>query len=345
MKQFLLSFSVLFSGLFSSAQTYWPHAPTPYPKCNSMPINCTKVAVSLAPGGGNWDDPNSWSPVGVPTLDQIVCIPTGTKINISGSINAPRLQIFVCGILDFDFNPPGKLSLQEWSFIQVYAGGFINSRGGDADLIEIGGVDVWRHNNNDINGPWVLSHPYVGAGTLPVAFDYFKAEQKQPYTVRLEWATLIENNNSSFIIERSADQKSWTEIGNIASQVNSSSRKIYTHLDLQPVNGYNYYRLKQVDIGGQATYSQIIRFNNQVHKNLSVFPNPVGSIAQLYGKEPFKTGQTIQVIDAKGTRIKTINPTGGNRLQIDLSGYSAGLYLLQLIENGMVMENLQVVKQ
>jgi Secretion system C-terminal sorting domain len=341
MKQLLLVFSLVFFSFTSFAQQYWPHAFT-YPKCNTMPTNCTKVAL-----GGDWNTPGSWSPSGVPTQDQVVCIPAGVTINLSGTYNysTTRLQIFVCGTLDFDFNAPGKLSMAAWSFIQVYTGGTILSRNGDAELINIGGVDVWRHGNADINGPWVLSYPYVGAGVLPVAFDYFKAEQKQPYTVRLEWGTLIENNSSSFIIERSIDQKTWTEIGNIASQGNSNSRKVYSHLDLQPVNGYNYYRLKQVDIDGQTTYSQIVRFNNQVRKNLSVFPNPVGNVAQLYGKESFKAGQTIQVIDAKGARIKTLNPTTGNRLQIDLSGYSSGLYLIQLIENGKVVENLQVVKQ
>jgi hypothetical protein len=347
MKQFLLVLSLLSSTLIISAQTYWPHGSTPYPKCLTMPTNCTKVAVPSAPTGGDWNDPNSWDPVGVPTADQIVCIPSGKKINLSGNLDYStiRLQIFVCGLLDFDFDAPGKLSLAAWSFIQVYSGGVINARNGNAELIEIGGEDVWRHNNNDINGPWVLSFPYVGAGVLPVAFDYFKAEQKQPYTVRLEWATLLENNSSSFIIERSIDQKKWTEIGNIASQDNSNSRKVYAHLDMQPVNGYNYYRLKQVDSDGQTTYSQIVRFNNQIRKSLSVFPNPVGNVAHLYSKQSFKSSQTIQVIDAKGTRIKTLNPTGSNRLQIDLSGYASGLYLIQLIENGKVVENLQIVKQ
>jgi Secretion system C-terminal sorting domain len=251
----------------------------------------------------------------------------------------------VCGTLDFDFNPAGKLSLGTSSFIQVYTGGRINSRNGDAELIAIGGEEVWRHGNGDINGPWILSFPYIGAGVLPVQFDYFKAEQKQPYTVRLEWATLIENNSSSFVIERSADQKSWTDIGNIASQGNSNSRKVYSHLDLQPVSGYNYYRLRQIDIDGGTTYSQIVRFNNQVRKNLAVFPNPVANVAQLYGREPFKAGQSIQVIDAKGTRIKVITPTASNRLQIDLSTYPSGLYLIQLIENGKMIETLPVVKQ
>src|SRR5688572_21640888 len=113
MKQFLLVLSLLSSSLIISAQTYWPHGSTPYPKCLTMPTNCTKVAVPNAPAGGDWDDPNSWSPVGVPTQDQIVCIPAGKKINFSGNLDysTVRLQIFVCGTLDFDFSSPGKLSL------------------------------------------------------------------------------------------------------------------------------------------------------------------------------------------------------------------------------------------
>ncbi len=306
---------------------------------------------------------STWNGGTVPTTDDIVCIPSGTTVVVAHSTYsettacpatstaaAPRLQVFVCGTMQF--NNSGQLNLSCNSFIQVYAGGSIlppAAGSGSSDLIQIGPNVVWggpgTGNQPPIYGPWILSYPFIGAGVLTVQFDYFRAEQKQPYTVRLEWATLIENNSSSFIIERSANQKTWSEIGTLAARGNSNSRSIYSHLDLEPVNGYNYYRLKQVDNGGQVTYSEIVRFNNQVRKNLSVFPNPIGNVAQVYSKESFKAGQTIHVIDAKGARIKIITPTGGNRLQIDLSGYSAGLYLIQLIENGKVFENLQVVKQ
>ena len=359
MKRFFLFLFILLSVFSSFSQQYWPHG-FAYPTCSTMPpttSNCTKWPIA---NGGFWDQGSTWNGGTVPSNNDIVCIPTGMTVRIkpgstyaaetscqSNPATTPRLQIFVCGTIDFD--PSGKLYLSCFSFIQVYSGGRITAANGSSDLIQIGSNIVWggpgTGNQGDINGPYVLSWPYIGAGILPVAFDYFRAEQKQPYTVRLEWATLVENNSSSFIIERSGDQKTWVEIGNLAARGNSNSRSIYSHVDLQPVSGYNYYRLKQVDISGQITYSEIIRFNNQIRKNLSVFPNPVGDVTQVYGKESFKSGQTLQIIDAKGTRIKMINPTGGNRLQIDLSGYSAGLYLIQLIENGKVLENLQVVKQ
>ena len=340
MKHFLLLLFVLVSGLFSFAQTYWPHAPTPYPKCNTMPTNCTKVAI-----GGDWNNANSWNPTGVPTADQIVCIPAGITINVSGIVTTQRLQIFVCGILDFDFNAPGKLNLAEWSFIQVYTGGLINSRAGNAELISIGGIDVWRDNNSDINGPWVLSYPYIGAGVLPVAFGHFKAEQKQPFTVNLEWSTLQEVNNSNFVIERSKDQKTWSTIGSVASAGNSTTKNVYTYIDNAPEAGNNFYRLRQVDLNGQVSFSETVRIVHIIKKNISIFPNPVNAAAQLYTKEAFKPSQVIQLIDAKGTRLKTINPTGGNRVQIEMNGLAAGLYLIQLMENGRIIESVSVIKQ
>jgi Secretion system C-terminal sorting domain len=359
MKLILFALSFLFLSSTSFAQQYWPHG-FAYPKCSTMPpatSNCTKWPVV---NNGFWDQGSTWNNGTVPANNDIVCIPSGITVKIkpgstyapeascqSNPIVTPRLQIFVCGTIDFD--PSGKLFLSCFSFIQVYSGGKVTATNGSSDLIQIGANVVWggpgTGNQGDVNGPWVLSYPYAGAGVLPVAFDYFKAEQQQPYTVRLEWATLVENNSSSFIIEKSIDQKTWSQIGTVLSRGNSNGRTVYSHIDLQPVNGYNFYRLKQVDLDGQVVYSEVVRYNNQVRKNLTVFPNPVADMVQLYGKEPFKAGQTIQVIDAKGTRVKTITLTGGNRLQMDFSGYSSGLYLLQLIENGKLIDNLQIVKQ
>ncbi|HTG55401.1 MAG TPA: T9SS type A sorting domain-containing protein, partial [Niabella sp.] len=180
---------------------------------------------------------------------------------------------------------------------------------------------------------------------LPVILDYFKAGQKQPNVVHLEWASLSELNHSKFIVERSPDQQNWSSIGSVSSLGNSTIRKVYQLIDQQPLPGTNYYRLKQVDLDGGTSYSPVARINTLFANRISVFPNPVADVANLYGKESFKPTQTVQVIDAKGTRIKMITPTGGNRLQIDLSGYSAGLYLVQVIESGKVIENLQIVKQ
>jgi len=359
-KTFVFIFSIAFyCSAFGQINNYWPH-PFAFPKCNTMsaPTNCTKVAL-----GGDWDAAGSWSPSGMPGNNDIVCIPTGITINIKGSTysadaacpasnpaNTPRLKIFVCGTLQF-FNS-GKLSLACFSFIQVYSGGIIappTSGSGSSDLIQIGSSIVWggpgSGNQPPVIGPYILSFPYIGAGVLPVAFDYFKAVQKQPYSIQLDWSTLQEVNNTDFIIERSNDQITWNSIGSVKSAITSYSRNIYMFNDNSPLAGYNYYRIKQVDLDGRTSFSEVVRVTNQVIKNISIFPNPVHATAQLYSKNNFKTGQSIQIVDAQGSRVKTITASGKNSMQIDMSFLLPGLYLVQLIENGAILENVSLIKQ
>lgn len=360
MKYFLTAFSLLFFSFTSFTQVYWPHGTNPYPRCNTMTGSCTKWPIVA---NGNWNVGTTWNNGTVPTTDDIVCIPAGTTVVVAHSTYsettscpaasttaAPRLQIFVCGTIQF--NNSGQLNLSCNSFIQIYAGGSIlppAAGSGSSDLIQIGPNVVWggpgTGNQPPIYGPWVLSYPYIGAGVLPVAFGHFKAEQKQPFTVNLEWSTLQEINNSSFVIERSKDQKTWSTIGSVASAGNSTIKNVYTYIDKAPEAGNNFYRLRQVDLTGQVSFSETVRILHIIKKDISIFPNPVNAAAQLYTKEAFKPGQVIQLIDAKGTRLKTINPTGGNRVQIEMNGMAAGLYLIQLMENGRIIESVSVIKQ
>ncbi len=356
MKHFLFVLCTSLIALTSFSQQYWPHTGVSYPRCGTMTTNCTKWPVV---NNGEWNKPATWNGGTVPGNDDIVCIPAGITVVVKGPtytaesscqsnpLASPRLQIFLCGTINFE--PSGKLFLSCFSFFQVYAGGKIQAANGSSDLIQIGSNVVWggpnSGNQGDINGPFILSFPFTGAGVLPVAFGYFKAEQKQPFTITLEWSTLEESNNSRFIIERSNDQKTWVEIGSITSTGNSTNVTHYSFIDKSPLGGNNYYRLRQVDLNAQTSFSQVVKIVNVIKKNISIFPNPVNSTTQLFTKEPFKPGQIIQLIDGKGTRLKTINPTGGNRVQLDMNGLAAGLYLVQLIENGRIIESVSLIKQ
>ncbi len=341
--------------LQSVAQQYWPHSPTPFPKCNTMPTNCTKVAI-----GGDWNNANSWSPAGVPTNDQIVCIPAGVTINVQGSTydastvcpspnttTSPRLQVFICGILNFQ--PSGKLFLACFSFIQVYSGGRVLAASGSSDLIQVGPNVIWggpnTGNQGDVTGPWVLSFPFIGAGVLSVGYDYFKASQPQPFEVKLDWGTTSETNSNLFLVERSVDQKSWITIGSVKAIGNSVQKQAYTFVDKTPASGTVFYRLKQVDLKGEIAYSETIRFAASIPKRYSIFPNPVTSTTQIFAKDGFTSAQTIIILDGKGMVVKRINPAGTTRQQLDLSNLSKGLYLVQIIDQARMIEKISLIKQ
>ncbi|RXK59300.1 T9SS type A sorting domain-containing protein [Lacibacter luteus] len=355
----IISFVVflLFIGFQINAQQYWPHGSSPYPRCSTMTApTCTKVAI-----GGDWDVASTWNPSGVPKTDDIVCIPQYITVNVKGqtykastsvpplanSIDSPRLQIFVCGTINFE--PSGKLFLAPFSFIQVYSGGKITAATGSSDLIQVGSNIVWggpgTGNQGDVNGPWILSYPFTGAGVLSTAFDYFKASQPQPYQVQLDWGTLHEVNSDVFIVERSTDQKLWSSIGSVKSVGNSSQKQAYNFTDKAPIAGITYYRLKQIDYKGEISYSEVVRYNTTITKKFSLFPNPVSSSTRLFSKDGFTSAQAILILDAKGAVVRKINPSGSNNLQLDLTNLTNGLYLIQITDRNQVIEKIPFVKQ
>ena len=92
----------------------------------------------------------------------------------------------------------------------------------------------------------------------PVTFIYFNAVKKEK-EVLMTCATVNEINNSYFEVEKSNNNKYFSKIGMLNSAGNSSDNQYYHFADLQPSEGLNYYRLKQVDESGLYVYSNIIR--------------------------------------------------------------------------------------
>lgn len=357
MKRLLLlsSFLILSGSIFAQ---YWPYS-FKYPSCATMTTNCTKWPVV---NNGKWDVGSTWNGGTVPGNNDIVCIPSGYNVEVQGATYtastscpasnttaSPRLSIFVCGSITFQ--PSGKLYLACWSFIQMWPGGTVKAANGSSDLIQIGQTIVWggpaSGTQTDLTGPSFIAYPSIGNGLLPAMFDYVKVNQGNPYQVSLEWGTLQEINSMAFIVERSTDQKIWSAIGTVKSVGNSSLKTSYSFADKNPLSGTSFYRLKQVDIDGAAAYSDIVKVaNNQSVKTVSIYPNPVSGIANLYSKTNFKSGQQLFLIDAKGTKVKAFTASSNtNIMQVDLTTMKSGLYLLQIVDNGSVIESLPLIKQ
>lgn len=98
----------------------------------------------------------------------------------------------------------------------------------------------------------------------------------------LLWVTASELNNDRFIIEKSPDGINFFPIGQVPGHGTTSVVHNYTFNDPNPFNGYNYYRLKQVDFDGTFSYSNIILIDvsaavvvNETRLE-NVYPNPTG---------------------------------------------------------------------
>ncbi len=89
---------------------------------------------------------------------------------------------------------------------------------------------------------------------LPVEWLSFTGSLQNDFVV-LEWATLSEINNDYFGIEKSYDGASWNEVGRVEAKGNLAS---YSFYDAEVYAPQAYYRLKQVALDGQHSFSVAI---------------------------------------------------------------------------------------
>ncbi|OKL41205.1 hypothetical protein [Pontibacter flavimaris] len=99
--------------------------------------------------------------------------------------------------------------------------------------------------------------PCLPITPLPVELASFEGKVTQS-GISLEWETASEQNNSHFEVERSADGKTFAALGSVPGNGNSSVSLAYSYLDKYPLEGMNYYRLKQVDVDGRYEYSKVV---------------------------------------------------------------------------------------
>ena len=172
-------------------------------------------------------------------------------------------------------------------------------------------------------------------GTLPVTFKNFDGIMQNGQSI-LKWTTTNEINNKGFDVERSADGQVFTPIGFVAGQNNSNVENDYTFTDVKPVNGTNYYRLKQIDNDGQYEYSSIIQLKNVIADFAwSVYPNPVVDNGWLQIQLPKSAKVSVQVVSSTGSIISMTDKgtlqTGTYSIPLNLNTASKGVYIVNLV--------------
>lgn len=331
----------------------------------NAPTSCTKTAIV---NNGLFSNAATWSPAGVPSVDDIVCIPAGITVLVKNPVYTnlttpctttytntpatPRLAIFICGILDFESS--GKLNLGCGSVIQVFAPtGLIRAANGNSDQIKIGDRIVWGGSNNDVPGPAYINlcptpnqnGNCVSNGVLSVQLKTFEAKLNTPFEASIRWSTSSEVNSKEFILEKSTDASKWVVLQSIAAKGNSNSESYYSIVDKQLSNGANFYRLKQVDLDEKAVYSEIVTILNKTKNKIAVYPNPAVSNTTLYTSDVLGRNQIVQLYNINGAFIQNLNPTSSNVLHFGTGHLSPGLYLIRIVENGKTIAETKLIKQ
>jgi hypothetical protein len=97
---------------------------------------------------------------------------------------------------------------------------------------------------------------------LPIELKDFSALCKDKQ-ITISWATITENNNDYFTLERSIDGFNWAEIAAVDGAGTVSTPSFYEYKDYDfTKDAVNYYRLKQTDFNGLFEYFQIVYVSN-----------------------------------------------------------------------------------
>lgn len=186
---------------------------------------------------------------------------------------------------------------------------------------------------------------------LPLVLASFEARRQDRATVALAWTTSMEANNKGFDIEGRRDVDSGFGVrAFVASQAaggNSSTSLDYRYTDTNSYSGVSYYRLRQVDLDGRYTYSQIRAVAGDGPASVAVilFPNP--SKGQFKVRlEGMTSSRIVRIIDQGGAIVKVLSANGGTDLLV--SGLGAGAYVVQVVDafgpGKSFVEKLLVVK-
>ncbi|MEM6802053.1 MAG: glycoside hydrolase family 9 protein, partial [Bacteroidota bacterium] len=164
------------------------------------------------------------------------------------------------------------------------------------------------------------------SSTLSVEYESFVVFEKEA-NVELRWKTSSEIGSDYFLIERSIDGQMFEQMGRVNAEGGNSE---YAFTDQNPPEGKLYYRLKEIEIDGNYSFSEIRTIFIEGNLGLQIYPNPTDASLEVLIEMPANTSFKIELLDTKGVQIKQdeFSPSAQTkyRLEYDLSSYASGIY-------------------
>jgi hypothetical protein len=173
---------------------------------------------------------------------------------------------------------------------------------------------------------------------LPIELFDFNAREveiNRDKSIELSWGTAVESQNLNFKIEKSFDGIEFVEIGEVSVGYNIEHIRKYEFIDIQATfNRVSFYRLKQLDLNGDSSYSNII---SSYIKNdeLTIYPNP--ALDKIYLISGSFHPAYYRISDLYGNIwIKTKFNENQNIQEIDLTNLEQGTYFIELIDDNQL---------
>ncbi|MFP5041451.1 putative Ig domain-containing protein [Parasediminibacterium sp. JCM 36343] len=172
---------------------------------------------------------------------------------------------------------------------------------------------------------------------LPLTLVNYQAAWKKD-KIAVRWTALNEQNNSHFILLRSADGNNYSQVATVSSL--GDGMHTYEWLDNNPAIGNNYYKLLEVDKDGTSKElgTRLVRYV-VAQRGWSVYPNPVNTGNCVIKCDNATNKQVdIKLLDAFGNTVwHQQKMMVSNTLQVYFGNALAnGTYWLQINNEAML---------
>ena len=180
-----------------------------------------------------------------------------------------------------------------------------------------------------------LMSEFIDPTIIPVELTSFTAASETG-KVRLTWSTATETNNFGFQIERSDESKHFEQIGFVHGSGTTTESQEYTFVDKTAEIGTYYYRLKQIDFGGQYEYSEVVEVEIVLTESVLFqnYPNPFNPSTTIKYQIPKLNFVTLKIYDVLGNEITTLvnekKPIGNYEIEFNAPELPSGIYFYSL---------------
>lgn len=186
--------------------------------------------------------------------------------------------------------------------------------------------------------------------TFPIELLSFEARRADNRKVKLDWTTATELNNRGFEVQRLIDgQADFVVVGFIDGFGTTNIATNYSFTDENSVSSVSYYRLRQVDNDGRATFSPMraVRGSDAIASTTLVYPNPSrGDLYARLGEVPSGVAQG-QIVAANGQVVLQFDFVAAAQQLLDVpaQNLSAGHYILLLSYANGVKEQIPFIRE
>lgn len=168
---------------------------------------------------------------------------------------------------------------------------------------------------------------------LPVELNNFEVAPHGDKVI-INWQTTSEINTSHFAVERSTNGVDFDLVKYTRSHGGINTTANYQLEDSNPFFGWNYYRLKMIDLDGSYEYSAVEAIKFKANTSIIAYPNPVRDVLFLQDTEWIESAVKVEIFNRNAVRIyeEDISLDGGH-LQLNINQineFPSGYYIVKI---------------